>query len=142
MTQAVELLAANRLGESSENHEDGSSCDPFFGHEWCLGWARMVLSDKSDFGKYVAALEDVRKFVDEQGTLKSMRIGEGLKPCPFCGDTRVWIDKMLRDGYEQFKDDEDAYAYSIRCGSCAASGGWSKSSENSAIRLWNMRVGE
>jgi len=59
------------------------------------------------------------------------------KKCPFCGgDTN--IDKILRDGYEKYPDDPDAFAYVVRCISCAAEGGWAKT-EGNAIRNWNMR---
>lgn len=60
-----------------------------------------------------------------------------VKSCPFC-DENIVLDKTLRDGYKDFKDDQDAYTYNIRCKSCAATGGWSKNS-NGAIRMWNMR---
>ena len=68
-----------------------------------------------------------------------MRMGEFTNPlpCPFCGG-HPRLDKTLRDGYEDFKNDPDAYAYSLRCVSCAATGGWAKS-ESGAIMRWNMR---
>jgi Lar family restriction alleviation protein len=63
-----------------------------------------------------------------------------LLPCPFCGSTRVGLDKTLRDGYAgEFESDPDAYAYAIRCGSCAAEGGWAKTGSG-AHRYWNMRT--
>lgn len=64
-----------------------------------------------------------------------------LAPCPFCGGTgaALALDKVLRDGYDKHPDDPDAYAYSIRCLSCAATGGWAKQASG-AVRWWNMRV--
>jgi hypothetical protein len=58
--------------------------------------------------------------------------------CPFCGGTGYMV-KALRAGYELWINDPDAYAYRIRCRSCAAEGPWSKASSDSAIRLWNTR---
>lgn len=69
----------------------------------------------------------------------SLRAGMGLLACPFCGGEGL-PQKELREGYENCKGDEDAYAYSIRCRSCAATGGWSKSSPSGAERWWNMRA--
>lgn len=61
-----------------------------------------------------------------------------LLPCPFCGGEGI-SEKQLRDGFEHDRDDPDAYAYTVRCRSCAAEGGWSKSSHGGAAILWNMR---
>ncbi|XHX78975.1 MAG: Lar family restriction alleviation protein [Stenomitos frigidus ULC029] len=63
-----------------------------------------------------------------------------LLPCPFCGGQPL-IEKTLRSGYENCADDIDAYAYAMRCQSCATLGGWSKS-ESGAVRCWNMRPGD
>jgi hypothetical protein len=60
-----------------------------------------------------------------------------LLPCPFCGGQPI-PEKALRDGYADCQDDPDAYAYTVRCRSCAAEGGWAKSA-TSAARWWNMR---
>lgn len=67
------------------------------------------------------------------------KYGPGKATCPFCdGD---WIlEKHLRDGYGENADDPDAFAYFVRCISCAAQGGWAKS-ENGAFHLWNLRAG-
>jgi hypothetical protein len=62
-----------------------------------------------------------------------------LGPCPFCGGEPI-PGNVLRDGYWIYRNDPDAFAYFIRCRSCAAQGGWSKSGEAGARRLWNMRV--
>ncbi len=61
-----------------------------------------------------------------------------LLPCPFCGGKGT-PDKLLRDGYDDCKDDPDAYAHFIRCVSCAATGGWGKSASSGAGK-WNMRT--
>lgn len=57
-------------------------------------------------------------------------------PCPFCAATITIIDATLRDGCRP--GEIDAFAYAVRCQSCAATGGWAKS-ETSAMRYWNMR---
>ena len=62
-----------------------------------------------------------------------------LKSCPFCGGKALSNPvKVLRNGYEGYKKDPDAYAYYITCIACASTGGWSKG-ESGAILLWNMR---
>lgn len=63
-----------------------------------------------------------------------------LLPCPFCGHVRVEMGVEVRDGYEHYRDDPDASAYSVRCAGCAAVGGWAKSAGGAAWR-WNMRTG-
>ena|SRR5579859_3361189 len=61
-----------------------------------------------------------------------------MKPCPFCTQTRVRVDRLLRDGC---KDGEpDAYAYYVFCPSCGCQGPWVKN-PSGAERLWNMRDG-
>ncbi|MCP4400816.1 MAG: hypothetical protein GY801_26380 [bacterium] len=64
---------------------------------------------------------------------------EKLKPCPFCSGDSPYIRKVLRDGYEDCRDDPDAFAVFIVCHACACQGGWAKS-EGSAKRNWNMRT--
>lgn len=61
-----------------------------------------------------------------------------LLPCPFCGGEGL-PQKDLRDGYEEFRDDQDAYCYYVRCRNCAATSGWSKASARGGARWWNMR---
>jgi Lar family restriction alleviation protein len=56
-------------------------------------------------------------------------------PCPFCGG-RAELRDALREG--RAPHDADARAYFYTCDSCAAVGGWAKSS-GSALRMWNMR---
>jgi hypothetical protein len=58
-------------------------------------------------------------------------------PCPFCGGFQTTVEATLRDGCKP--GDFEAYAYSVRCLSCAATGGWAKS-EAGALRCWTMRV--
>lgn len=60
-----------------------------------------------------------------------------LDPCPFCGGEGV-PDKTLRDGYENDQADQDAFAYFVRCVSCAAQGPWRKN-QHGAKREWNSR---
>ena len=60
-------------------------------------------------------------------------------PCPFCGGTRTLLDRALRGGYQQAQEDPDAWAYTVRCLSCAATGPWFKR-EGNAVRSWNRRV--
>jgi Lar family restriction alleviation protein len=58
---------------------------------------------------------------------------EGLKPCPFCGETRVSLVERAQSGGDG--------QYTIVCWSCAAEGGWSKSAHG-AKRYWEMRPEE
>lgn len=68
-----------------------------------------------------------------------------LLSCPFCGDNnqrapnRIYIERTLRDGYANYENDRDAYAYFVLCASCASQGPWTKS-ERSAMVEWNMRL--
>ncbi len=55
--------------------------------------------------------------------------------CPFCGGEGI-PSKDLRDGC--LDGEPDAYAHYVRCRSCAAQGGWTKTPGN-AVRLWNTR---
>ena len=64
---------------------------------------------------------------------------QGALPCPFCGGEPI-AERGLRDGYEKNKKDPDAYYYVLRCPSCAAEGGWSKSSATGARGMWNLRT--
>ena len=65
-----------------------------------------------------------------------------LSACPFCGG---WgrQSKVLRDGYDKWKDDPEgeAWAHFVVCNSCSAQGGWAKTPGN-AVRLWNARAGQ
>ena len=58
-----------------------------------------------------------------------------LAPCPFC-DGQPTIEKTLRNGYAD--GEPDAWAWSMVCLSCAASGPWGKS-EARAVHAWNRR---
>lgn len=63
-----------------------------------------------------------------------------LLPCPFCKGEPI-PDKTLRGvGYVGQEDDPDAWAYTVRCRSCAAEGGWAKTASGGE-RNWNMRAG-
>lgn len=66
-------------------------------------------------------------------------VAHGL-PCPFCGG-KPHLLRMLRDGYELSKKDQDAFAYYVQCISCAATGGWMKNPAG-AWRCWGMRQKE
>ncbi len=65
-------------------------------------------------------------------------VEEPLKPCPFCGGGPIH-EKSLRDGCRE--DEPDAWAWYVRCRSCAAQGPWFKTPGN-AVRFWNQRVEE
>ena len=60
------------------------------------------------------------------------------KECPFCGG-EPHLEKLLRDGYENFTDDPDAWAYFLACNSCACTGPWAKNPFG-AFRQWNSRT--
>lgn len=60
-----------------------------------------------------------------------------LFPCPFDGGEAI-PDRELRYGCQD--GDPDAWAYYIRCRTCAAEGPWKKT-PSGADRAWNMRVG-
>lgn len=57
--------------------------------------------------------------------------------CPFCGGHSK-LERQLRHGYEGYENDDEAYAYYVRCLSCAGTGGWAKTPGN-AVRNWEMR---
>lgn len=69
---------------------------------------------------------------------KNMPEPEPLKNCPFCGG-KPKPDKELITGRKD--GDIDAWAYYVRCISCACQGPWFKT-EGNAIRFWNMRTPE
>lgn len=58
--------------------------------------------------------------------------------CPFCGGRGV-VGCTLRDGYQNFRDDPDAFAYWVECVSCACHGPWEKS-VSAALRRWRTRT--
>lgn len=58
--------------------------------------------------------------------------------CPHCGGDAV-LRRDLRNGYENSRKDKDAWAYYAFCVSCAAQGGWAKTTGN-AVRNWEMRA--
>lgn len=62
-----------------------------------------------------------------------------LLACPFCGHHRVGVERVLRDGYQNWQDDPDAYAYYVTCAGCACEGPWAKS-RNGAVENWNRRA--
>ena len=55
-------------------------------------------------------------------------MAEELKPCPFCGSTRVVVSAEM------------PRAYYVECQDCWASLSWSYSSEDKAIASWNRRA--
>jgi hypothetical protein len=57
-------------------------------------------------------------------------------PCPFCKGLLVTIDTCIRYGYEDQRNDPDAFAWTVRCLCCAAIGPWYKT-PGAAIRGWN-----
>ena len=60
-----------------------------------------------------------------------MELVTDVKPCPFCGEERVNIKTSTYPN----RDNE----YTIVCWSCAAEGGWAKTTTG-ARRNWNMRT--
>lgn len=60
---------------------------------------------------------------------------KALLPCPFCGGEGL-PDKVLRGGCED--GEPDAWAYFVRCRSCASHGPWFKT-VGLALRMWNDR---
>ncbi len=80
---------------------------------------------------------DVQKYIIE--STRHLRSLDGhMSPCPFCGG-HPKVDKVLRDGYDDCQDDQDAFAYFVMCHACACQGGWAKTQGN-AKRNWNMRT--
>lgn len=72
----------------------------------------------------------------EARRFESVEYAEPIPSCPFCGGAPI-MERTLRDGCAD--GEPDAWAYAARCLSCAATGGWGKSSA-SAARRWKMRV--
>lgn len=66
----------------------------------------------------------------EQSTMPDLR-------CAYC-DGILKEEATLREGYENCKDDPDAYAYYFSCVSCAGTTGWSKTKAG-AVRIARMR---
>lgn len=63
------------------------------------------------------------------------------KSCPFCGGTRIIVDREQRGpGYDDYPDDPDRWAYFGFCTICAAQGPWVKSNREGAIQKWNTRA--
>lgn len=82
-----------------------------------------------------------------------------LKPCPFCGGTKLKMDRKMLGGYPA---EYSLYTYSVRCNVCHARGGavggrvmndpwtrcaqfpdWTTTDENleaKAIEAWNRRA--
>ena len=62
--------------------------------------------------------------------------GAAIDPCPFDGG-KGELFRVLRDGCQP--GEPDAWAYFVRCVSCAAEGPWQKNLPYGAVRQWNMR---
>jgi Lar family restriction alleviation protein len=56
------------------------------------------------------------------------------RACPHCGGEGLLDQEVIHP-----EDKEEGTQYWIRCRSCAATGGWSKTKAG-AFRQWNMRV--
>lgn len=89
-----------------------------------------------------------------------------LKPCPFCGNDKLKIDKKsVLDGYNGLGERVDRHTYSVRCNICYARGPtvggrivkesesyrftglpvWATTDEvlkELAVDAWNERLGE
>ena len=67
-----------------------------------------------------------------------MKIEIELKPCPFCGNTNLFVGTSA-----QLHGDDDEDDYAVCCdfeqGGCGATGGY-QLSKIKAIELWNKRV--
>lgn len=59
-------------------------------------------------------------------------------PCPFCGGTPL-AERELRFGPDSDPEGPDAWAYIVRCRSCAGQGPWAKSNLWGAVSKWNWR---
>lgn len=93
-----------------------------------------------DIVRHVLLVVEQYKKVTLQHSLHMAAVGALLLPCPFCGGLGR-RRRVLRDGYEHFQNDRDAWAHYVVCRSCAAQGGWAKS-VSGAARWWNMRMAE
>ena len=69
-----------------------------------------------------------------------MKALKDLKPCPFCGSTKVWLDSGDYDG--GVPADYGRTCYFVFCSSCLATISPSDYfTEKDAIRAWNQRAG-
>lgn len=96
-------------------------------------------SDLTTYPPYKPRVESEPSSAKSEVIYSEQQVGiEGLRACPFCGGNGYGF-KVLRDGYQNYQEDQDAYAYAVRCRSCAAEGGWKKTREG-ARNMWNMRT--
>ena len=72
--------------------------------------------------------DEIEAMIDERITERVFREGK-LKPCPFCGSERVYLDT------------EQACTPAVFCRDCLATCGKGVQTEQDAIRAWNMRNG-
>ena len=70
-----------------------------------------------------------------------------LKPCPFCGGTKIWIGTIAESEMqdENHPDYEfNSEHYTVVCdyseGGCGASTGGSARTKEAAIKAWNRRA--
>ena len=63
-----------------------------------------------------------------------------LAPCPFDGGPGLYARTERGDGYADFPNDPDRWAYHVQCATCAATGPWNKSNRERAARDWNGRA--
>ena len=64
-----------------------------------------------------------------------------LKPCPFCGWTKVEVSNMLEDWPEMAEVGLSPNNWRVLCTECYASGGVRRTAEE-AVEAWNSRVGD
>ena len=70
-----------------------------------------------------------------------MKISEDLKPCPFCGSTKLFISEEDYDGGVPALD--GTTYFSVWCSKCSALVASSNDdTEQKAIEHWNTRKGE
>lgn len=97
---------------------------------WIAGEVRMYLAERN--GTEIEALAEL---------LTRPAAPPHLRNCPFfdCPGSEAEVDRVLRKGYEDNRDDPDAFHYFITCPGCGSSGGHAKT-RGGAVQNWNARA--